>query len=293
MTQQDASSNPGVIDWVLRFVKGMFIGTGAILPGVSGGALAAVFGIYERIIAFLANLRANFVGNVLFFLPVGLGGLFGIFVLAFPLEYFLVTAKVQVMWFFIGCIAGTLPALFREAGKNGRQPWHLGLAGIVAVLALVGLILARTYLNVTMPQNFGTWLLAGAIFALGMIVPGLSPSNFLLYFNMYLPMTQGIKDLDLGVLVPVGLGAVLCVLLFAKAVSKLLEIAYPVVFHVIIGVVIASTAIIVPTLEEHLALDPLGWVVTVLLIGAGVALGLWMGRLEERYKGDEPLVPVD
>jgi putative membrane protein len=281
-------TSTGVIDWILRFVKGMFIGTGAILPGVSGGALAAVFGIYERIIEFLANLRKDFVANLVWFLPVAVGALFGVFALAFPLDYFLLHAKVQVMWFFIGCIGGTLPALFAEAGKRGRQPWHLALAGVIAVLALIGLLWARANLDVTLPQNFGTWLLAGAIFALGMIVPGLSPSNFLLYFNLYQPMTEGIKKLDFGVLIPVGIGAVLCVLAFAKAVSKLLEIAYPIVFHVIIGIVIASTAIIVPTLAEHAALDALGWVVTAALTAAGVALGLWMGRLESKYKPGDP-----
>ena len=66
-------------DWMLRFVKGMFIGSGFILPGVSGGALAAVFGMYERLISFLAHITKNFKENVLFFLPVGLGGVTGIF----------------------------------------------------------------------------------------------------------------------------------------------------------------------------------------------------------------------
>jgi len=278
----------GLIDWTLRFVKGAFIGTGAILPGVSGGALAAVFGLYERIIGFLADLRKDFVANVIFFLPVALGAAFGLFVLAFPLDYFLVNAKVQVMWLFIGCIAGTLPALFREAGKRGRQRWHVILAGVVAVLALAGLLVARTYLNVAMPLNFGTWVLAGVIFALGIVVPGLSPSNFLLYFNMYQPMTQGIKELDLGVIIPVAIGAVLCVLAFAKLVSMLLERAYPIVFHVIFGIVIASTAIIVPTIAEHLALDAVGAVVTAALAAAGLGVGLWMGQLEERYKPGDP-----
>lgn len=53
-------------EWLLRFVKGMFIGSGFILPGVSGGALAAIFGIYERIISFLAHITRNFKENVLF-----------------------------------------------------------------------------------------------------------------------------------------------------------------------------------------------------------------------------------
>ena len=288
-TPTEAEPRNGVIDWILRFVKGAFIGTGAILPGVSGGALAAVFGLYERIIGFLANPRRQFMANLWFFLPVAVGALFGLFVLAFPLDYFLQYAKVQVMWLFIGCIVGTLPALFREAAKRGRERWHLVLVAVVAVAAFAGLVLARAYLNVDLPQNFGTWVLAGVIFALGIIVPGLSPSNFLLYFNMYQPMTQGIKELDLGVIVPVGIGAVLCVVAFAKLVSMLLDAAYPIVFHVIVGIVIASTAIIIPTVDEHLALDPLGVVITVALALAGVVVGLWMGRLEQRYKpAEEP-----
>mgnify|MGYP002586038044 CR=1 FL=1 len=288
-TPTEAEPRNGVIDWILRFVKGAFIGTGAILPGGSGGALAAVFGLYERIIGFLANPRRQFMANLWFFLPVAVGALFGLFVLAFPLDYFLQYAKVQVMWLFIGCIVGTLPALFREAAKRGRERWHLVLVAVVAVAAFAGLVLARAYLNVDLPQNFGTWVLAGVIFALGIIVPGLSPSNFLLYFNMYQPMTQGIKELDLGVIVPVGIGAVLCVVAFAKLVSMLLDAAYPIVFHVIVGIVIASTAIIIPTVDEHLALDPLGVVITVALALAGVVVGLWMGRLEQRYKpAEEP-----
>ena len=86
-------------DWMLRFVKGMFIGSGFILPGVSGGALAAVFGMYERLISFLAHLTNNFKENVLFFLPVGLGGVTGIFLLSFlsdvSLELFLRYGKKQ------------------------------------------------------------------------------------------------------------------------------------------------------------------------------------------------------
>ena len=58
----------GTREWFLRFVKGMFIGSGFILPGVSGGALAAIFGIYERIISFLAHITKDFKENVRFFL---------------------------------------------------------------------------------------------------------------------------------------------------------------------------------------------------------------------------------
>lgn len=64
--ENEKVTQPNKSDWFLRFIKGMFIGSGFILPGVSGGALAAVFGIYERIISFLAHITKNFKENVLF-----------------------------------------------------------------------------------------------------------------------------------------------------------------------------------------------------------------------------------
>jgi putative membrane protein len=275
-------SAKAIIDWVFRFVKGMFIGTGAILPGVSGGALAAVFGLYERIIGFLANIRKDFLKNVVFFLPVLAGALFGMKVLSYPISYFLRTAEIQVLWCFVGCIAGTLPALYKEAGKRGRQPGHLVLTAVTALAGFAGLWAARQYLDITLPQNFGTWVLAGAIFALGMVVPGLSPSNFLVYFNLYEPMTAGIAKLDLAVVLPLLLGSVICVLAFARLMKWIIEKAYAGVFHFILGVVIASTAVIVPF--DYSGADTGVYVVSAAVFLAGLAVGLFMGWLDKKYK---------
>ena len=277
------------IDWLFRFVKGIFIGSGAILPGVSGGALAAVFGIYEKMIGFLSDLRKDFVKNVIFFIPVGLGGIFGFFVLSIPLLYLVGTddvpgvAVTQTIWCFIGCIVGTMPSLYKEAGKEGRKPRHLVIAGITAILAFAGLLAAKLFLNTEVPLNFGTWIMAGIIFALGAIVPGLSPSNFLLYLKMYGPLMEGVKNLDLGVIIPVGIGGVLCVLGFAKLMKFIMKKAYANVFHFILGVVIASTAIIA-FMPDYTGITSGIVIVSILLFLAGLALGLFMGWLEKKYK---------
>ena len=271
-----------IFDWFFRFIKGMFIGTGAILPGVSGGALAAVFGIYERIIAFLADIRKDFLVNVVFFFPIGIGAVFCIVVLTIPLHYFLVNAQIQVMWCFVGCIVGTLPALFRQAGKRGRKTHHTILTIVTAIVVLIGLWVANQYLDVAMPQNFFTWMLSGLIFALGMIVPGLSPSNFLIYFQMYYPMLEGISKLDFSVILPLAIGAVLCVLLFVRLMSWILLKAYAGVFHFILGVVIASTAIIIPT--DYAGVDRGVIIVSVVLCLVGLAVGLSMNWLDKKFK---------
>lgn len=268
-------------DWLLRFVKGMFIGSGFILPGVSGGALAAIFGIYERIITFLAHITRNFKENVLFFIPVGLGGVTGVFLLSFVVSFALGTYENIVLWFFVGCILGTIPALWKEAGKKGRSNRDVLILVISFVAGLLFLWKGSALFS-HVDQNFFTWIIAGALIGLGMIVPGLSPSNFLVYMGMYKAMSDGIKTLNFGIIIPIGIGGIVCVLGLSKMMDYIFSKAYPQLFHFIMGIVFASTVMIVPT--DYSGFTAGNYVACVVLCLAGIALGAWMSRLEEKYK---------
>ncbi len=284
VTSLKQEKNNNLLSGILNFFKGMLIGSGAILPGVSGGALAAIFGLYEPIISFLANIRKNFWENVKYFIPVGLGGIFGVFVLATPIDYGLQYFPVHVLWGFIGAIVGTFPSLYREAGKEGRETRHYIITIVTAIITFAALVYANNHLNVHIPQNTLAWLFSGAIFASGLIVPGLSPSNFLIYFNLYQPLTEGIRTLDFSIIIPVGIGAVVVVLLFSKLMRMIMDRAYAAVFHFILGVVIASTAIIAPDTSLYAGFTPFDYLSVIIIFIVGLALGLWMGRLEEKYK---------
>jgi putative membrane protein len=268
-------------DWLLRFFKGALIGTGFILPGVSGGALAAVFGIYERIIGFIAHITRDFKANVRFFLPVGIGALAGIFALSFGVSFLLTNYEVPVLWFFVGCILGTLPALWKEAGKKGRRARHFVILAVSAALGFCFLYGGEALFKGHIPLHFGTWLLAGALIALGVLVPGLSPSNFLVYLDMYEPLVNAFKTLDVTTLLPLALGGALCLFGLSKAVDALLSRVYAGLFHVILGIVLASTVMIVP---RNFNYARLGTLLCVATCAAGIALGFWMSRLEERFK---------
>lgn len=274
-------TNNAAMEWILRFAKGIFIGTGFILPGVSGGALAAIFGLYERMISFMAHLTRDFKNNMLFFLPVALGMLGGIVVLSYPLGFFLEHYLGPTMWFFIGAILGTFPSLWREAGKKGRAPKHIGIMLTAFVCGFAFLTYGARLFDGQVPLHTGTWVLAGAIIALGVLVPGLSPSNFLLFMGMYAPMVEAFKRLEIPVLAPIALGGLLCMLAFSKLVDMLFERAYAVLFHVILGVVVASTVMIVPIDYNYMKLGALACVFTCF---GGIALGGWMSGLEEKYK---------
>lgn len=269
-------------NWILRFVKGMFIGSGFILPGVSGGALAAIFGIYERIIRFLANITKNFKDNVLFFIPVGLGALTGIVILSFGVSFLLGNFETIILWFFVGCIVGTAPSLWKEAGKQGRSQKDYLILGVSFLLGLVLLYLGKQSFSGAIEPSFIAWFISGALIALGILVPGLSPSNFIVYMGLYTAMADGFKTLDFSVIIPIGIGGLVTVLLLSKAIELIFERYYSYFFHFIVGIVLASTLMIIPV--NYVGFTVIEYLLCAVMLIMGTLLGKWMATLEEKYK---------
>ncbi|WP_394206073.1 DUF368 domain-containing protein [Lactococcus chungangensis] len=279
------------MSWLIRLIKGVIIALGFILPGVSGGVLAAILGIYERMLSFLAHIRRNFKADFFYFLPVGIGGILGIGLLSRPLEFLLAHYQVIVLWGFAGAIVGSLPALWQEAESQSQRDkidWSWLINTFVASLVI---LYRMPYIFGTLPANFVTFILAGALIALGVLIPGLSPSNLLLILGLYSPMLIGFKNFDLlNVFLPIAIGGILAVLLFAKSMEYLLEHHHSRVFHFILGIVSASTILIlVPNNQsaESISYDGsnlLTLLLAVIFTVLGLWLGLWMSKLEERYK---------
>jgi len=273
-------------NWFLRFFKGVIIALGFILPGVSGGVLAAILGLYERMLRFLANMRENFKENVLFFLPVGIGGIVGIGLLSGPLEYLLEHHNLIVLWGFSGAIIGTLPSLVKESTRRHRRD---GIDYLWFGAALIGGFLFLYHLGdifgVIYASFFG-FVVAGALIALGILVPGLSPSNLLLVMGLYDPMLDGFRDFDLaGTFLPIALGGFIAMLLFSKLMEMLITRFHSRVYHFIIGLVFSSTALIIlPPVAHYRGATNMTYVLAGALFLVGVFLGSWMSNLEDKYK---------
>ena len=166
-----------MLSWITRIIKGLIIALGFILPGVSGGVLAAILGIYERMINFLAHIKVNFKENVLYFLPVGIGMVLGIALFSLPVEYLLAHYKIIVLWGFAGAIIGTIPSLIKESVREcDRDRVDMAVFWLTFVLSGFFLHFLNSMVG-TLPANFLTFMLAGALIALEILVPGLSPSN--------------------------------------------------------------------------------------------------------------------
>lgn len=270
--------NDGLLSWFIRLIKGVLVGIGAIVPGLSGGVLMVVFGIYEPLIKFLANLKHKFIQNVLFFLPIGIGGAVGVVAFSAVIDYAFTHFAAPFIWLFIGFIAGTFPSLWKTAGKEGRKTYHWIILAVFAVGTFFLMRYLETIGNVTMTPNFLVWIMSGAIFAFGMIVPGMSPSNFLIYLGLYQPMANGIKQLDFSVIIPLMIGVVLCILLFSKLVAWLFKKAYPFMYHFILGIVVGSTAAIIPS-------GVTGWTIALCagLCVLGAAGSFTLAKVDEKH----------
>lgn len=281
--------------WLIRFVKGIAVGVGAILPGLSGGVLAVIFNLYEPLLRFLGNIRVNFRKNMLYFIPVGLGTGMGIILFSLFVEKAFGQYAALFTCLFIGFVAGTLPMLFRTAGKEGRNSSDWTTLAIAAGIVFFIMLFGESMVAQVAP-SLPAWLLSGALIGLGVIIPGLSPSNFLIYLGLYDKMAAGISALNLGVILPLAVGLIICVLVFAKGSNWLFNRHYSKMYHIILGTVIGSSLAIFPTVvfpsmtASSLAASgmtlPIAVLLAVLMFIAGTIFSFWFSNVEAKYSLD-------
>lgn len=252
----------------IRFSQGMAVGLGGILPGVSGGTLCAMFGMYRPLVDCIAHpvkgLRKHW-WNMLWF---GFGGIVGFIGLAGVSGKLFEAYPNGMLCVFLGLLAGSLPTQWKEAGSKGRK--KSDLAGMVVCFGfLVGLLaLLEGDGGVSVPADRWGFLLCGVMWGFSLLLPGLCASSLLMFFGLYTPMLLGIALMMTEVLVPLGIGLVGCVLLFGKLLAKGFEKWYSLLSHCVLGFVLATAVMLLPSLDlwwENLPLLGLGGVVGWLL----------------------------
>ncbi len=233
------------VQTVMRVVQGAIIGLGAVLPGISGGVLSVIFGIYKPVMELLSDPFKNWRTHLPMLLPAFIGGGIGFLGVANILSFFLEKYPDPSVCLFIGLITGMLPSLFKEAGEQGRNKYSF-ISLISCMFFIFVLLIGLDMTSVTIEPNFVWYLFCGFCLALSVIAPGMSFSTLLMPLGLYTPFVDGIGHFDLSVLVPGGIGAVITVICLARAVNALFERHYSVAFHGIIGIVIAATVMIIP-----------------------------------------------
>ena len=230
-------------------LQGAIVGVGAILPGVSGGVLCVAFGIYEPMMALLTHPVKSFKTYCKMFIPFLIGWVVGFIVLAKGVELLFSRWPAVSLMLFFGLICGTIPELFKTSERSDPESSWTPFVISLSLAYLVFHVLEGSVAAAVAP-SFGSFVLCGLFWGLSLIIPGLSSSTFLIFLGLFEPLTAGIGSLDLGVLVPFGIGIIVTVLLFARLVTMLFGRHYPVMSRVILGFVIASSLKILPSSFE-------------------------------------------
>ncbi len=268
-------NKPGAMRLALQLLQGMLIGVGAVLPGISGGVLCVVFGIYKPVMELLSDPFRKFRTHVPRLLPVIVGMGVGFLGIAKILAFFLEAYPDPSVCLFIGLITGMLPSLFREAGEQGR-PKGCWIPLVAAFAFILALLISLNLFSVTIAPSFGWYLFCGFCLALSVIAPGMSFSTLLMPLGLYTPFVDGLGSLHFDVLIPAGIGAVITVICLAKAVDALFDHFYAYAFHAIIGIVIAATIMIVPF--QSFAASAGALVVNLICLAVGVVGALALDK---------------
>ena len=268
---------------VLRVIIGMILGLGAVLPGISGGVLCVMFGLYKPIIEFLSHPRKTFRQYARLLLPVFAGVVLGFVLVARLLAFLLERYEAVSVCLFVGLIIGMFPSLLKEAGKNGRNAASAVSLVVAAAVTLV-LLLGLRVLSVEIAPSFVWYLFCGACMSISIIVPGMSFSTLLMPLGLYTPFVDGIGHLNFAVILPGLLGAAVTLILFSKLVNRLFETHYSVAFHAVAGVVAAATLVIVP-FESFVASGIGGFAANAAALVCGIAAAFGLSCLDAKKNG--------
>ena len=263
----------------LRFLQGALIGLGAVLPGISGGVLCVVFGVYKTVMELFSHPVRTLRKRYHILIPLILGGSFGFVVVARLLGFLLEKYPDPSVCLFVGLIAGMLPSLFREAGIKGRSKGSF-ISLAVCFAAILALLWSLQLIQAEIMPNFNWYLFCGFCIALSVIAPGMSFSTLLMPLGLYTPLVTGIGSLNSEILFPTGIGALLTVVLLAKAVICLMENDYSIAFHGIIGIVRAATIVIIPF--QSFAPSLAGCAVNVICLIAGITAAFALDRFNRK-----------
>ena len=234
-----------ILQIILWIFEGILVGIGAILPGISGGTLCVAFGMYHPILELINDIKGGLKKHFLMFLAFFIGVFIGFVGLSGTVDKLMQLNPSLITYIFVGFIIGTVPELFSEAGEKGRSKFsYISLAGAFVAMLTVLLLLNTSYSFSIEPSIF-SFALCGVIWGLSFIVPGLSSSSLILLIGLYQPMNEGISHLRLSVILPLGIAMLITVLLLGKIMNVLLNKAYSIITHAVIGFVISTVVMLI------------------------------------------------
>lgn len=277
---------------IILVIKGFFIGIANVIPGVSGGTIALIVGLYEKLINTISHFTKNIKENILFILPIGIGMLLSILIASGIIDSSYKNFPLATTLFFIGLVLGGVPFSYKKIkNKKNISNWFIFLITFSLVIIMALLNGTETFNTVSLENlnlfDYIKLFLIGVIASGTMIIPGVSGSLVLMLLGYYYPIINLIKELthfnNLGnniVLALVfGLGIIIGIIGFAKLIELLFKKYENKTYYGVLGFIVASVAAIPLStfLKINYTLVPLELVVGLLLIVVGYIISSKLG----------------
>ena len=269
------------MNFLINYLKGFLIGSGAILPGISSGVLCVILGIYEKLVNIILHFFKDFKKNLRLLFPLLLGGISGILLFSKILNSLFIAFPIPTKFCFIGLILGSLPILIRKA--NNKNGFRLHYLIFLLSAFFIGFLFIK--LNTFCPSfsafdintvSFIYLFLVGFFMSIGVVIPGISSSVILITFGIYNIYLEAIANINFSILIPLGLGLVCGGILFLNIIKYLLNKYYSPTFYAIIGFVIGSILI----LYSKISFNFEGFISIFLMI-LGFVVGLNLEKLDK------------
>lgn len=267
-----------VKDFLINTAKGAAIGVAMIIPGVSGGTLAVLLKVYDKMIDSIGNLRKHFLESVKFLFPILLGAVLAFAAALYPLNKALQYAPFPTMLLFAGLMAGSCPKLFLDDRKNGFAKLDI-IAVLIPLIAVIGICFIPGLKEADLSSSMAWYqyilvAVMGVITSCALVVPGISGSMLLMIFGYYAPIMGLFSAVfktplhAIGILTCFALGVVIGFFTIAKLMQFLLKKFPRVTGWAIFGFVVGSIPAVIITFFQKYGAESLN----ALHISLGVIL---------------------
>lgn len=270
-----------VMEWK-NLYRGVLMGISDLIPGISGGTIAVVLGIYDRLLAAISGFFSKeWKKHLGFLIPLAVGMGSAILILSRVIEFLLARYYEPTQFFFTGLILGVLPFILRKAEARTK----FKTVHVVALLISAGLLASTAFLRTDAtadPITTLTWasgiglFLSGWLASMAMLLPGISGSFVLLLLGAYSTAIAALSSLNLGIIAVIGAGVVIGFVVSSRLIRYLLDRSPHMTYSVIIGLIIGSIVVVFPGIPSGSGMMAAS--IGTLLIGLGLAV--FMGRKE-------------
>lgn len=240
------------MEQIKTFIYGALIGIANAIPGVSGGTMAVILNIYDKIL-YAVSLK-NLKQHLAFLIPLALGAVAGIFALSNVIVSLMDSHAMLLNFCFIGLVLGSIPSIYKKAKDQKTKPRNV-ILGVIALAFMIFIsILNQGDISNKSLEDFGgvsmqfcLWLfITVAISTIAMILPGISGSLMMLLFGVYAVVMEAVADINLILMIPIGLGVLTGLFVGIKVIKKMLRFHPQALYFIILGLVAGSIFAIYP-----------------------------------------------